>query len=168
MLNTFVAFDLETTGLNPPCKIIEIGGVKVVNGTIVDSFERFVNPEIPIPSYITKITGISDNMISNAQNINNVLPEFLIFIENHTLIAHNASFDMRFVNHYAYQQGLIIKNNVTDTLAICRKKYPYLKNHKLKTISDYFKITHDNAHRALSDAMAVASIYLHFLSHNLD
>lgn len=95
----YVVFDIETTGFIPSLdKIIEIGAVKVENGQIVDRFSTFVNPKVPIPFRIEKLTGINDNMVIHAPEIEEVLPKFLEFCEGAIMVAHNADFDMSFIS----------------------------------------------------------------------
>ena len=96
----FVVFDLETTGAKtPPCRVTEIGAYRVEGGAIVDEFHTLVNPEMPIPFFITMLTGISDAMVRDAPKFAEVADDFLTFIGDSVLVAHNASFDVRFLNH---------------------------------------------------------------------
>ena len=97
-MNTYVVFDIETTGFSPlTCQIIEIGAVRVENGVITDRFSTFVNPKVPIPFQITQLTSITDQMVIGAPDIETVLPQFLEFIGDAALVAHNASFDVSFI-----------------------------------------------------------------------
>ena len=98
----FIVVDLETTGLNPfeGNEIIEIGITEIRNGKIVRSYSRFVKPKEEIPPFITELTGISNEMVANEDSIEEVLPRFRKFIGNNTIIAHNAKFDIKFLNYY--------------------------------------------------------------------
>jgi len=96
----FVVFDLETTGAKtPPCRITEIGAYKIKNGAIVEEFQTLINPETSIPPFITGLTGISDHMVRDAPRFADIATEFLDFIGDSVLVAHNAHFDVRFLNH---------------------------------------------------------------------
>ncbi len=158
----FTVFDLETTGLNPLTdSIIEIGAVKVRDGSITDSFLTFVNPGRPIPPDVSLINGITDDMVKDAPDISEVLPAFLQFVGDDTLVAHNAYyFDMKFLQAAACELGIVINNPVVDTLPLCRKLYPQFRNHRLGTIARELSINLDNAHRALHDAAATAGILI--------
>ena len=117
----YVVFDIETTGFSPLSdRIIEIGAVKVVNGTITDKFSTFVNPDIPIPFRIEQLTSINDSMVLPAPKIDKVLPDFLKFCEGCALVAHNASFDVSFIAHNAEELGLPFDPTVLDTVFYCR------------------------------------------------
>ena len=103
----YVVFDIETTGFDPfNDKIIEIGAVKMRGKEIIGEFSEFVNPEIPIPPKITKLTTITDEMVANAEKIETVLPKFLEFCANTTVVAHNAKFDVGFIKQKTIDQGL--------------------------------------------------------------
>lgn len=162
--SSFVAFDIETTGLERTSKIIEIGAVKVVNGVITDSFQEFVNPGILIPPVITHITGITDEMVNDADRIYDVLPRFKNFAGNNILVGHNAiSFDCKIMGHRADEYGIYIGNDVFDTLRFVRYRCePFLglSNNKLSVLCDYFGITSDIYHRADADAEVTAKLYL--------
>src|SRR4029079_6961986 len=96
----FVVFDLETTGAKaPPCRVTEIGAFRVSNGRITEQFHTLVNPQIPIPAFITSLTGISDDMVREAPLFSEVVDDLLAFLGDSVLVAHNAQFDMRFINH---------------------------------------------------------------------
>jgi DNA polymerase III subunit alpha, Gram-positive type len=158
----FVVFDLETTGLNPQKdKITEIGAVKIKEGKIIDKFSTFVNPGVPIPSFIVKLTGITDEMVMDAPPIEQVLNEFLEFIEGTVLVAHNANFDMGFIKHNAKLMGDKIRNPYIDTLELCRKMFPELGKYKLNLVAKHLGIELENHHRAVDDSMATAKIFLY-------
>ncbi len=157
----FVVFDVETTGLGPDKdKITEIGAVKIKGGKIIDKFSSFVNPEIPIPSFIVKLTGISNDMVKDSPTIEPVLLEFLEFINGTTLVAHNSPFDMGFIRHTAKLMGEHIKNPVIDTLQLCRLMFPELGKYKLNIIAKHLGVKLENHHRAVDDSKATAEIFL--------
>ncbi len=158
----FVVFDIETTGLNPQQdRITEIGAVKVRNGQVVDRFSAFVNPGVPIPSFIVKLTGITEDMVKDAPPIEQVLNEFMEFIQGSVLVAHNANFDVGFIKHNAKLMGEKIKNPYIDTLELCRKMFPELGKYKLNIVAKHLKIELENHHRAVDDSMATAKIFIH-------
>ena len=159
--NDFIAFDLETTGLSATeDRILEIAAIKVHQNKIVDEFSTLINPRISIPLHITKINGIDNSMVKTAQYIEDILPSFIEFIEDYPLIAHNASFDMKFICYNASLYGFVISNPSVDSLSLCRKAFPECKNHKLKTIASYIDYSGDEYHRALSDTKALVHVYL--------
>lgn len=164
MDDEYIVLDIETTGLSFRTeKITEIGAVKVKNGEIVDTFESFVNPEIPIPEKIVKITHITDEMVKNAETIDQVMPKFLEFIGNLRLVAHNADFDVGFLKYNAENLGLKMDNNYIDSLALSRQVYPEFKKHKLGILADKFGIKVENAHRALDDVKTLVKVFIKLL-----
>lgn len=157
----FVVFDIETTGLsNQRCHIIELGASKIKDGRIIDTFSSFVCPPCPIPAKITELTGITDAMVNDAKKIEDVLPEFLKFCEGCVLVAHNASFDTGFIRAAAKRQNLNFNFCYIDTVALSRKLYPQLTNHRLNTLAKHLSVKLDNHHRALDDALATAIIFI--------
>lgn len=154
--DTYVVFDVETTGLSAVYhKIIELAAVKIKNGKIVDRFERFANPHERLSATTIELTGITDDMVENAPEIEEVLNDFKEFIEDHTLVAHNASFDIGFLNVGFRNIALgSVKNPVIDTLELARFLYPELKNHRLDTLCNHFSIELTQHHRAIYDAEA--------------
>ncbi|HCT64364.1 MAG TPA: PolC-type DNA polymerase III [Lachnospiraceae bacterium] len=162
--DTFVVFDIETTGLHAERdKITEIGAVKVSKGEIIDSFNTFVNPGIPIPHKITELTGITDQMVEDAQSIEEILPKFLEFVGDATFVAHNASFDMGFIRYNARNQEINILNPVVDTLELSRLLLTNLKKHKLNIVCEHLGVTLENHHRAVDDAKATAYVFIKFI-----
>ncbi|MEG0214709.1 MAG: PolC-type DNA polymerase III, partial [Hungatella sp.] len=162
--DTYVVFDIETTGFSPlKNKIIEIGAVKVTGGIIVDRYSTFVNPDVPIPFQIEKLTGINDNMVLQAPKIDQILPEFLAFGEGAAWVAHNASFDISFIAHNAQELGLEFDPTVLDTVSLARHLLPQLSRYKLDTVAKALNISLANHHRAVDDAGATAEIFLAFI-----
>ncbi len=159
-----IVFDIETTGFGPvKDKIIEIGAVKLVGGEITETFSTFINPEIPIPEEITKLTSITNEMVRDAERIEEVLPKFLKFCENCILVAHNASFDVGFIRKKAELLQIKVGFTSVDTVAIARILLPHLTNYKLHIVCKELNISLENHHRAVDDAMATAEIYKKFL-----
>ncbi|MBQ8716543.1 MAG: PolC-type DNA polymerase III [Clostridia bacterium] len=154
-------FDIETTGLsNESCGITEIGAVKVKNGEVLERYNTFVNPEMPIPQDIVELTGITDDMVKDARVIGEVIPEFFSFVGDRLLIAHNADFDMGFIRVAAKRCGIDYDHHpYLDTVALSRHLNPELKSHKLNKLAEYFKLGDFNHHRASDDAEMLAMIY---------
>ena len=158
--DSFVVFDLETTGFSPTRnRIIEIGAVKVEQGRITDRFSTFVNPEVPIPLRITEVTSIEDSMVADAPKIEAVLPEFLDFCKGCVLVAHNADFDYSFICKKGLEQGLDTEFTVVDTVGIARVLFPHLARYTLDNVAKVLKISLVNHHRAVEDAEATAEIF---------
>ena len=145
----YVVFDLETTGLSPfKDEIIEIGAVKVdKEGQIVDTFTTLVKPARPVSEFIRNLTGISNEMLADAPSIYTALPRFNDFVGDATVIGHNVTFDIAFVNPYI------------DTLTLTRKVYPGLKSYKLQDLIKEYNLKTYAAHRALADVVATQQLY---------
>ena len=161
---TCVVFDIETTGFSPVNnRIIEIGAVKVRDGQILERFSTFVNPRVPIPFEIEKLTGIGDVMVMDAPAIEEVLPEFLDFARDCVLVAHNASFDMSFITENAAAQGFPTDFTYLDTMVMSRVLLPSQNKHTLDALCKTFGVVLENHHRAVDDAEATAHIFLKFM-----
>lgn len=159
--DSYVVFDIETTGLNPfKHKIIEIGAVKIEKGIITERFSEFVNPLISIPYEIEELTHINDSMLENAETIDTVLPAFIDFCRDCVLVAHNADFDVNFINLKAKEMGMDIRFTSADTLAMSRLLIPSLKTFNLKSVSKALGVILESHHRAVDDAEATAGIFL--------
>ncbi|MEE2752404.1 MAG: 3'-5' exonuclease [Candidatus Latescibacterota bacterium] len=156
-----VIFDLETTGFSPiRDRIVEIGAIKVRDNAIVGRFNRLVNPECHIPSVATSVHHITDEMVEKQGTIEQILPGFLEFITQDTLVAHNASFDMGFINSWVEKLGLPKPQNpVICTLQLSCKTFPSLKSHKLGELARVFHIPTIIQHRALNDVETTWQIY---------
>lgn len=160
--DTYVVFDLETTGLNPfgGDRIIEFGAAKIRDGEIIETFQKLCNPGIEISREVTEITGIKNSMILNEQSDKVVLKEFLDWVGDLPLVAHNAEFDFNFlvvsVNLYGYDK---LQNSVIDTLAISRALHPEWGRHGLAALAKRYKVSLENHHRASDDATATAHIF---------
>jgi DNA polymerase III epsilon subunit family exonuclease len=170
----FVIVDLETTGSAPTAGngITEIGAVKVIGGELIGEFNTFVNPGIQLPEFITKLTGITDAMLSEAPDIHAVFPSFLEFAGSHTevfLVAHNAPFDMGFLKAAAKIAGYEWPQyRVLDTVSLARLLVGYdeVPNYKLGTLATFFNTEVSPNHRALDDAKATVEV-LHGLLERL-
>lgn len=164
MDQTFVVFDLETTGLKPEqCEIIEVGAVKLKDGQIVDRFQTFVNDGGVIPANITQLTGITTDMLTGAPNTREVLNRFHAFCEGCCLVAHNAEFDMGFIRYHGQRFNLEFKQKYADTLMLSRYLMHDLINHKLDTICEALGVVLLEHHRATDDAAATGEIFLKLL-----
>lgn len=162
--DTFVVFDIETTGFSSSKnRIIEIGAVKVKDGEVIDKYSTFVNPDVPIPFEIEKLTGINDNMVLPYPGIKEILPQFLEFCSDAVLVAHNASFDVSFIAYNASQLGLEFDPTVMDTVALARLLLPNLNRYKLDTVAKALNISLENHHRAVDDAGCTALIFTAFV-----
>lgn len=161
----FVVFDIETTGLSPDKNnIIEIGAVKVSGGQIIDKFSSFVNPKEPVPYRITKLTGITDEMVQDAPFISEVLPEFLKFSEGCVFVAHNATFDMGFIMKKAMDFHIDREFSYVDTMAAARALMPKMGKYTLDNLCRELKISLENHHRAVDDAGATAEMFVEFIN----
>ena len=154
-----VVFDIETTGLsNRTCKIIEIGAVKVKNGEVIDTMDIFVDPECEIPEEITKLTSITQEMVTGAPKEEEAVRAFLDFADGRFLVAHNANFDVGFIRVAAERHGIPFNNTFLDTVGLSKYVNPELKNHKLDTIAKFYKLDDFHHHRASDDAAILAEI----------
>ncbi|GAA0461549.1 PolC-type DNA polymerase III [Alkalibacillus silvisoli] len=153
---SYIVFDVETTGLSATYdKIIELAAVRIHQGEIVDRFERFANPHQKLSQTTIDLTGITDDMVKDAPEIEDVMRDFYEWCGSDVLVAHNASFDIGFINA-AYQRIDLpkVKNPVIDTLELARLLHPELKNHRLNTLCKHLNIELTQHHRAIYDAEA--------------
>lgn len=163
--DTFVVFDVETTGLSAVYDtIIELAAVKVKNGEIIDRFESFANPHHPLSATIINLTGITDDLLVNAPEVEAVLKRFHTWVGDAVLVAHNASFDIGFLNVGYKNIGLPkVSNPVIDTLELGRFLYPEMKNHRLNTLAKKLNVELTQHHRAIYDAEATGYILIKML-----
>lgn len=160
----FVVVDTETTGLRPgPDRVIEVAGVRMRNGEILDTFQSLVHPERRIPPFIVRFTGISPEMLADAPKARDIMPDFLRFIEGATLVGHNLSFDVNFLTHEAQLLGLPFPVEGLDTILLSRRLLPGLKRFKLDMVAQYLQIQTHNRHRALGDAQVTADVFARLL-----
>ena len=164
LLDEYVIFDLETTGLNREYnKIIEIGAVKVKNGEIIDRFSTFINPHEKLSEDIIKLTNITDDMLLDAPEESEILPKFFEFFGDSVLVAHNAKFDMGFIKKWAERNKKTIENTVLDTVGLSRTIFPDMTKHTLNVLAKKLNISLENHHRAVDDAEATANIFIKFI-----
>ncbi len=155
----FIVFDIETTGLSvSTCKITEIGAVKVKNGEVLERFNTFVDPEGPIPAEITKLTGITDDMVKGAPSQLEAVKTFLDFAGDRLLIAHNATFDIGFIRRVCELNRIPFPYSYLDTVPLARFVAPELKKHKLDSLAEHYGLGDFNHHRASDDAEMLAMI----------
>ena len=160
----YVVFDIETTGFSPVTnRIIEIGAVKVENGEITERFSTFVNPQVPIPFHIEKLTSINDSMVMDADPIEVVLPQFLEFVGDAILVAHNANFDVSFIKENAKRQGIPVDFTYVDTVGIARALLTGQSKYTLDAVAKTLGISLENHHRAVDDAECTAEIFVKFI-----
>ncbi|MCP9494373.1 MAG: exonuclease domain-containing protein [Pyrinomonadaceae bacterium MAG19_C2-C3] len=163
----FVVVDVETTGARTPeCRVTEVGAYRVREGRIVGEFATLINPEQAIPPFIQSLTGITDAMVARAPTFGQVAAEWLAFADRAVLVAHNAPFDVRFLNA---EVGRVFPNRRMInphlcTVSLARRLVPGLINYRLHTVAEHFSISITNRHRAAGDAHATAQIFLHFLA----
>ncbi|MCK8816485.1 PolC-type DNA polymerase III [Natroniella sulfidigena] len=167
---SFVVFDLETTGFNPHSdQIIEIGAVKLEGGEVVDTYQTFINPERSIPAKITELTGITDQMVELAPQLEVAIEQFLDFIGEATLVAHNLSFDLGFIEDKLRRLGKNkLTNTALDTLNLSRALLPELKSYKLNKLAKKFDKDLENHHRAIDDATVTAEIFTELIELTLE
>ncbi|MCI5479571.1 MAG: PolC-type DNA polymerase III [Lachnospiraceae bacterium] len=162
--DTYVVFDIETTGFSSlKNRIIEIGAVKVTNGVITDKYSTFINPRVPIPFEIEKLTGINDEMVLTAPTVDQVLPDFMEFCRDAVMVAHNADFDMGFIKHNLKLLGIEKSFTIVDTVALARILLPNLNRFKLDTVAKALGVSLENHHRAVDDAGCTAEIFVKFV-----
>lgn len=146
MVKDYVAFDLETTGLN--CErdeIIEIGALKVKDGKVTERFARLIKPKLSVPPEITAITGITNEMLESAPPVEKVIPEFVLFCRDEILLGHNVMFDYKFTKVYAKRYGLPFEKKGLDTLKIARKVLPELESRSLGALCEHYEIVNQAA-----------------------
>ncbi|GKV57419.1 hypothetical protein NCCP2222_33660 [Sporosarcina sp. NCCP-2222] len=156
----YIVLDFETTGFRAGAdRIIQIGALKFINHEQIEYFNTFINPERYIPPNITRLTGISNEMVEWAPTIETKIGDLIEFIDNLPIIAHNAAFDMSFLYALDNLEGIEIPAyTVIDTVKLARKTITATPNHKLTTLTKYLQLEHD-AHDAIGDCLATAAIY---------
>ncbi|MCD4817325.1 MAG: DEAD/DEAH box helicase family protein [Candidatus Cloacimonetes bacterium] len=172
-LLNFVVLDIETTGFDfKENEIIEIGAVCYEKGKKISTFSKFIKPQKKVPLFIKQLTHITDEMLKSGESLTSVLPDLKTFIGNLPVICHNISFDIGFLNEKLSNCGISrITNKLFDTVELARIYLPFISNHKLTTVANYFEIDLSNAHRAIYDAQATAEVYLKiidFIENNIN
>ena len=166
----FVVFDLETMGLNShEHEIIEIGAVKLQGNRIIDRYSQLVNPQKAIPKKIQELTNITQDMVDNMPTIEEVLPKFMEFVGDATMVAHNAAFDMGFIRRDVKRiLGYDYTPAVIDTLQMARDLYPDLKSFGLKNLNKVLGLSLESHHRAVDDSQATANMFIIFMERYLE
>lgn len=161
--NTVIVLDFETTGLSPNMgdRAIEIGAVKIDNGMVVERFQQLMNPGFRVSSFIEGYTGITNQMLQTAPPCDEVMDQFADFIAGHNMVAHNASFDQRFLDAELATIGRDYQGQFACSMLIARRLYQQAPNHKLGTLVEYKNIDNDGVfHRALADSEMTAKLWL--------
>jgi DNA polymerase-3 subunit epsilon len=160
----FVVLDTETTGLRPgPDRVIEIAGLRLHGSEIIDTFQTLINPKRRLPPFIVTFTGISQDMVVNAPFAEEIVPNFLKFIEGAVLVGHNVGFDIGFLTYEAQLLGQPFPIDGLDTIMLARRFVPGLRRFKLDLVAQHLKIPASNRHRAMGDARVTAAIFLKLL-----
>ena len=161
----YVIVDIETTWLSKDRHhITEIAAVMFDGKNILKKFQTLINPQTNIPSFITHLTGITNAMVKDAPTIDQALPDFFDFLEDHILVAHNATFDYGFLNHNGLTHlDTPIKNHTLCTRKLANRLVPELPSKRLECLCEYFNVNNEQAHRAMGDVMATIKVFEHFL-----
>ena len=160
MIDTYIALDLETTGLNPSMdRILEIGAVKVIGGQVEETYETLVNPGRKIEKRIEELTGITDEMAAEGLDTRTAVTELVEFCEDLPLLGHNILFDYSFVKQNAINLNLPFEKEGIDTLKIARVLFPEMEHRGLQALCSYYQIQPEKAHRAAFDALAAMELY---------
>lgn len=159
--NKYIAFDIETTGLDPMYdEIIEIGAIKIEDGKEIETFSTLIKPDYEIDEFITELTGITNEMVMDAPKINEVLPKFMDFIKDSVIIGHNVNFDINFIYDNLINEDMNpITNDFVDTLRLSRRLLPELKHHRLSDLANYYNIDTTGSHRSLTDVRITIDIF---------
>jgi DNA polymerase-3 subunit epsilon len=167
VVDDYIVVDLETTGLGPETDaIIEIAAVQVSCGEVIATFERLVNPGRLIDGFIQQFTGITNDMLCAAPPIRDVLPKFAVFAGGSVMVAHNANFDINFLNNsFRRHLGHPFSNDFIDTMRLSRRLFGQYRHHRLADLIDRFNVGEAVAHRALSDAVQTYKCYEHMKAH---
>ena len=158
---SFTIIDIETTGLSKYTdKITEIAAAKFRDGELVESFQTLVNPQVKIPRFITKLTGIDNELVKDAPTIDLALPHFMDFLGDDVFVAHNATFDFGFLNHnMEIHHNASISNKTLCTRKLANRLLPSLPRKRLQDLCERFEVTNNQAHRALGDVHATVSVF---------
>lgn len=160
MVSSYIAVDLETTGLDPKQdKIIEIGAVRVIDGRVTDTYETFVNPYRMLKFNVVMLTGIKDKQVESALGIEDVIDDFLDFAGDLPILGHHVIFDYSFLKRAAVNKGREFERQGIDTLKISRRFMPPEEKKNLKAACEYFGVEQTLSHRALADAKAAHQLY---------
>jgi len=161
---SFTVVDLETTGGSAADRILEVGAVRVEQSRPTREFTTLLNPGIPIPPFISSMTGIRDAMVADAPSFQQIAEQFLEFVGDSVLVAHNLPFDLGFLNReFSRSHRVVLTHSALCTVRLGRRLLPHLPNRRLDTVADHYKISIEARHRALGDAQATAWILIRFL-----
>lgn len=162
-VNDYTIIDIETTGLSPEYDdIIELAAIKVRDNKVVETYQQLVNPGYDIDEYIEKITGITNEMLSNQPNLNFVIDSYINFLSDDILIGHNINFDINFIYDKLIElRNTVLSNSYVDTMRFARKLCKELKHHRLRDLIKSFDLDVDCQHRALADCKTTYLIYNH-------
>lgn len=159
-MNTYIAVDIEATGLDPKReKILEIGALRVREGRIEETFHTLVNPYRPLPEHIVRLTGITQEMVKDSPDIGQTIPAFLAFCQELPLLGHRILFDYSFLKRAAVNTGVQWEREGMDTLTLCRKFMPLQEKKTLSDACMYYQVEGGDWHRALSDAQRTHLLY---------
>lgn len=156
----YTVIDLEMTGLDvKKDRVIEIGAVKVRKGQVVDTFGTLVHSKVPVPDHVTKLTGITNEMLAEGMPEDEAMEKLVDFLQQDAIVGHNVTFDYRFVKQWAVNREIPLELDAFDTLQLARKLLPGEQPKKLENLCEYFGIQRENAHRALDDALETQQIF---------
>jgi len=159
-IKDYTVIDIETTGIGPKHRIVEVAAVKFSGDKVVDVFDTYVDPQMPIPSYATAIHGIRNADVADSPTIHEIMPLFSRFIGKSAIVGHNVRFDLDFLLRNGLDLDLKCRY-IFDTLALARKYVTDAPNHKLETMIHYFNINTDKRHRAKDDSIATGELFMH-------
>jgi len=160
-VDNYVLVDIETTGLSPRTdEIIEIGAIKVVENKIVDTYDTLLRIDGYLNPFITRLTGITNEMLEEGKKQEEALKEFIEFAGNETIMGHNVNFDINFIYDKCESYlDYYLSNDFVDTMRIAKHVLPNVRNYKLGTLADYFDVDYRNAHRGLKDVEITYEVY---------
>ena len=160
----FVVIDTETTGLRPGHdRVIEIAGIRLRGGEVIDTFQTLVDPKRRLPPFIVQFTGITQEMVNKAPTAEQILPDFLRFSAGATLVGHNVGFDIGFLSYEAQLLGQVFPIDGIDTILLARRFLTGLRRFKLDVVAEHLKIPAANRHRAMGDSKVTAAVFLKLL-----
>lgn len=166
MLETYVAVDLEMTGLHARTdRILEIGAVKVEQGSVSETYQCLVNPRMELPEKIIRLTGISNQMARQGCDTGEAVERFLKFVKDLPLVGHNIIYDYSFLKQYTVNHGIALEKEAVDTLKLARKFLPQMERKSLDYLCEALKIERVRNHRALEDARATAELLEYLKAH---
>ena len=160
-ISTYTVIDIETTGIDPRADdIIELAAIKVVGGVVKSVWDKLINPELPIPKKVARITGITDEMVSDAPTISEVISEFIDFVGNDVVVGHNVNFDINFIyDRCEYLLNCPFSNDYIDTLRLSRKLLKSLEHHHLCDVAEALNVQQEGYHRAAADCYTTHMCY---------